>query len=131
MRAGTRVGIGADIADAFALWAPCDTCRTIHVAQGGVVMALEGRVWMTVEGDAEDYWLEPGEALPLAPGERARISGWREGVRFEVRCEVEPLALPLEWCFAQLRTWLDARSARRAPRRLAGVRNRAPEERVV
>lgn len=128
MRAGTRVGTRADFADAFALWVPCGACRAIHVARGGVVMALEGRVWMTVEGDAEDYWLQPGEALPLAPGERARISGWREGVRFEVRCELEPLAPPHKWRFAQLRAWLHARPALR---RLAGSRNRAPQERVA
>lgn len=127
MRAGTRVGIHADLTHACALWVPCDACRTIRVAQGGVVMALEGRVWMTVDGDAGDYWLEPGEALPLAPGERARISGWREGVRFEVRCEVEPLVLLHAWRFAQLR----ARLARCAPRRLADERNRAAQERVV
>ena len=123
MSAGTRVGIHADFAHAWALWVPCDACRTIRVAQGGVVMALEGRVWMTVEGDAEDYWLEPGEALPLAPGERARISGWRQGVRFEVRCEVGPLVL--------LHAWLRARRARCTPRRLAAARNRAAQERVA
>ncbi|WP_233882334.1 DUF2917 domain-containing protein [Paraburkholderia flagellata] len=131
MRAGTRVGIDGDFADVCALWVQCDACHTIRVGQGGVVMALEGRVWMTVEGDAEDYWLEPGEALPLAPGERARISGWREGVRFEVRCEVEPLVLLHAWRFAQLCAWLRARLARCAPRRLADVRNRAAQERVA
>ncbi|WP_321912584.1 MULTISPECIES: DUF2917 domain-containing protein [unclassified Paraburkholderia] len=131
MRAETRVVMHADFKDALALWVPCDACRTIRAAQGGVVMALEGRVWMTVEGDTEDYWLEPGEALPLAPGERARISGWREGVRFEVRCEGELLAQPREWRFARLRAWLQVRLTRRAPRRLAGARDRAPQERVA
>lgn len=131
MRAGTRVDTHADFADAFVLWVPCDACRTIRVTQGGVVTPLQGRVWMTVEGDAGDYWLEPGEALPLAPGERARISGWREAVRVEVRCEAEPLAQPRKWRFARLRAWLQVRLARRAPRRLAGARSHPPEERVA
>jgi hypothetical protein len=39
---------------------------------------------MTVEGDAADYWLEPGEALPFAPGERVWIGGWNEAVCCEV-----------------------------------------------
>ncbi|MEM5311860.1 DUF2917 domain-containing protein [Paraburkholderia sp. JHI869] len=127
MRTGIRMGNGA--AFSGALWVPSGACHTIRLAQGGVVVALEGRVWMTVEGDAEDYWLEPGEALPLAPGERARVSGWREAVRFELRSE--PLAQPPEWRFARLRAWMQARLARRAPRSQAQARNRAPKERVA
>ncbi|WP_322033671.1 DUF2917 domain-containing protein [Paraburkholderia sp. J76] len=139
MGAGNRADIGAESAGALALWVACDACRTIRLAQGGVVAALEGRVWMTVEGDAGDYWLEPGEAIPLAPGERARIGGWREAVRFEVRSEVEPAAQPHEWCFGRLRTWLSARLRVRFPARLparlparaAQARNRAVPERVA
>jgi len=123
MRAGTRGGT----AGTLALWVARDACRTIRPAQGCIVMALEGRVWMTVEGDGEDYWLEPGEGLPLAPGERARIGGWREAVRFEV----QPLASPPDWRFARLCVWVRSRLARRTSRRLAGARARAPQERMA
>ena len=119
MRAGT--------AEARALWVARDACRTIRPAQGCIVMALEGRVWLTVEGDGEDYWLEPGERLPLAPGERARIGGWREAVRFEV----QPPAPPPDWRFARLRIWVRSRLVRPASRGLAGARARAPQERVA
>lgn len=66
---------------------------------------------MTAEGDAEDYWLEPGEVLLLASGERAHIGGWREAVR----CEVEPPVQPRERRFARLHAWLRSRPRRRAP----------------
>ncbi|SDD53862.1 DUF2917 domain-containing protein [Paraburkholderia lycopersici] len=111
-------------ADALALSVPRDACRTIRAAHGCFVMAVQGRVWMTVEGDAEDYWLAPGEALPLAPGEQARISGWREAVR----CEVQPLSQPRERRFARLRAWMRGRLAKRG---LASVRAREPKERAA
>lgn len=63
---------------------PRGACRRVRRAQGGVLGVLEGRVLMTVEGDAQDFWLEPGEALPFAPGERVWIGGWDEAVRCEV-----------------------------------------------
>ncbi|WP_310631798.1 DUF2917 domain-containing protein [Paraburkholderia sp.] len=66
---------------------PRGACRRVRCAQGGVVGVLEGRVLLTVEGDAQDYWLAPGEALPFAPGERVWIGGWDEAVRCEVRSE--------------------------------------------
>jgi hypothetical protein len=102
-------------------------CRTIRSVQSCIVTAREGRVWMTIEGDGEDYWLEPGEALPLAPGERARIGGWREAVRFEV----QPMVQPHAWHFGRLGAWLRVRLVRHAGRGLAGVRARAPKERAA
>jgi hypothetical protein len=119
MRAGTAGAPAQSVAR--------NACRTIRAPQGCIVTALEGRVWMTVAGDGGDYWLEPGEALPLAPGEWARISGWREAVRFEV----QPLAPLHEWRLARMRTWIRARLARRGPESLAGTRARAVKERMA
>jgi hypothetical protein len=114
----------------LAQWLARDGCRTIRAPEGCIVTALEGRVWMTVEGDADDYWLEPGEALPLAPGERARISGWRESVCYEV----QPLAPVHTWRFARLRVGMQVlrvRLARRVPHGPADARARAVKARVA
>lgn len=63
------------------------TCRTLRARQGGWVSIRAGCAWVTVEGDPEDYWLAPGQALPVARGERVCIGGWDE----EVVCEWGPL----------------------------------------
>lgn len=65
-------------------------CRGIRVAHGVVLTVRAGHAWVTVERDAADYWLAPGDALPLAPGERAWIGGW-DGA---VCCELAALAQP-------------------------------------
>ncbi|CAM2178850.1 DUF2917 domain-containing protein [Paraburkholderia sacchari] len=96
-------------------------CRLVRRASGGVLGVHEGRVLMTVEGDPQDYWLEPGEALPFAPGERVWVGGWDEAVRCEL-C-TSP-ALLGERCARVLLGWL-ARWAARAPKRFAHVRMRA------
>jgi len=66
-------------------------CRGVRAAQATELTVSEGRAWITVERDAADYWLEPGDALPLAAGERAWIGGWDAAVR----CEIAPLAGPV------------------------------------
>ncbi|WP_322046221.1 DUF2917 domain-containing protein [Paraburkholderia sp. J67] len=99
---------------------PRGACRRLRRAQGGVVRVLEGRVLMTVEGDAQDYWLAPGEALPFAPGERVWIGGWDEAVRCAVSVPQAP------WSDSRLlawRAWL-ARWAAALLRRPARMRMR-------
>ncbi|WP_321942801.1 DUF2917 domain-containing protein [Paraburkholderia tropica] len=76
------VGPWGEVVETFEV--PRGACRRVRREQGGVLGVLEGRVLMTVEGDAQDFWLEPGEALPFAPGERVWIGGWDEAVRCEV-----------------------------------------------
>jgi hypothetical protein len=92
------------------------TCRTLRATQGGWVSVRAGRAWVTVQGDPEDYWLAPGEALPVAPGERVCIGGWDEAVL----CEWGPLdamesvkSAPLaSQPWAALRTWLGRYASR-------------------
>jgi hypothetical protein len=89
------------------------TCRTWRAGQGGWLSVRAGRAWVTVEGDPEDYWLAPGEALPVAPGERVWIGGWDEAVLCEWCApnvgDGAPLVLQL---WTALRAW----SGRHAPR---------------
>jgi len=36
--------------------------------QGDMLRVASGRVWLTVEGDAHDYWLDAGDTFAVAPG---------------------------------------------------------------
>ena len=38
------------------------------IAAPGDLRVLAGCVWLTIEGDAQDYWLHAGESLPIPPG---------------------------------------------------------------
>jgi hypothetical protein len=59
-------------------------CRRVRVMQQAALTIRSGRAWVTVERDAADYWLAPGEALPVAAGERVWIGGWNEAVCCEL-----------------------------------------------
>jgi quercetin dioxygenase-like cupin family protein len=42
---------------------------------------LAGEVWLTLEGDAEDYWLAPGQSFNLPRDAVAWLSAGRHGAR--------------------------------------------------
>jgi hypothetical protein len=67
--------------------------RALRVAYDSFLIVRAGGVWLTLEGDAADYWLAPGDRFPLFAGVAAWIGGWKE----TVRCELAPLALPVDW----------------------------------
>jgi quercetin dioxygenase-like cupin family protein len=49
-----------------------------------VVMVTTGQLWLTLEHDAEDYWLEAGQSFVLPAGARAWVSAGRDGARVNV-----------------------------------------------
>nr|WP_315596462.1 DUF2917 domain-containing protein [uncultured Cupriavidus sp.] len=49
---------------------------------GQSVTALEGRLWLTVEGQVADIWLRPGDVYALVEGERVWLSGEAPTARF-------------------------------------------------
>ncbi|MGN6232883.1 MAG: DUF2917 domain-containing protein [Trinickia sp.] len=49
-----------------------------------VVEVARGTLWLTIEGDAEDYWLDAGESFLLPAGARAWIGSGRGDVRLIV-----------------------------------------------
>jgi quercetin dioxygenase-like cupin family protein len=55
-----------------------------RVAQPLAVNVLAGELWLTVEGDADDYWLAPGESFELKRGAVAWMSAGRDGVRLSL-----------------------------------------------
>jgi hypothetical protein len=48
------------------------TARELARRHGHTVTALEGRLWLTVEGHLADIWLRPGDVVTLP---KARASG--------------------------------------------------------
>lgn len=40
-----------------------------------------GEIWLTMEGDAEDYWMSAGESCTLPHGVRAWVSAGGHGAR--------------------------------------------------
>lgn len=58
---------------------PVETWRLAEAMQ---LHVSEGELWLTIAGDAGDYWLRAGESIGLAAGVRVHVSAGREGVRF-------------------------------------------------
>ncbi|RZT38672.1 DUF2917 domain-containing protein [Cupriavidus agavae] len=49
---------------------------------GQSVTALEGQLWLTVEGQPADIWLRPGDTRVLTEGERVWLSAESASARF-------------------------------------------------
>lgn len=58
---------------------PAETWRLAEALQ---LHVSEGELWLTIGGDAGDYWLRAGESMELAAGARVCLSAGREGARF-------------------------------------------------
>ncbi len=49
-----------------------------------VINVTAGQLWLTIEHDSEDYWLEAGQSFELPPGVRAWVGSSRGTVRMTV-----------------------------------------------
>ena len=56
--------------------------ETWRLAQAMQLHVSEGELWLTIAGDAGDYWLRAGESIGLSSGVRVHVSAGREGARF-------------------------------------------------
>ncbi|GAB6847802.1 DUF2917 domain-containing protein [Paraburkholderia kururiensis] len=59
-----------------------EPAAALHAAQPLVLEVRAGQIWLTVEGDAGDYWLAAGESFALPRGARTWVSSGRAGARF-------------------------------------------------
>lgn len=59
-----------------------EPAETWRLAQTMQLHVSEGELWLTLGGDADDYWLRAGEAMHLEAGARVYLSAGREGARF-------------------------------------------------
>ncbi|TDV08279.1 DUF2917 domain-containing protein [Paraburkholderia caballeronis] len=55
------------------LWRPAQPLR---------LQVSEGELWLTIEGDAGDYWLRNGESFALPARAKVWVSAGRAGARF-------------------------------------------------
>ncbi|MCC8403670.1 DUF2917 domain-containing protein [Paraburkholderia sp. MMS20-SJTN17] len=70
-----------------------------RVARPTIFKVISGNVWLTVEGEHQDYWLAAGESIELARGSVAWISAERAAARFALAgaSERKLPKLPLGW----------------------------------
>jgi quercetin dioxygenase-like cupin family protein len=47
-----------------------------------ILNVTAGKLWLTIEGDSEDYWLAAGDSFELPRAARAWVSAERGGARF-------------------------------------------------
>ena len=54
--------------------------QAVHLGRlGGELTVVEGRVWLTRDGDLGDHVVEPGQRVRLAVNDNAVISPWHSG----------------------------------------------------
>ncbi len=59
---------------------------SMHLGRlGGELIVLQGRVWLTRDGDLDDHLVEPGQRVPLGVAENAVIGAWNTGDALVVR----------------------------------------------
>ena len=62
------------------------TGEALHLGRlGGDLIVVDGRVWLTRDGDLGDHFVEPGQKLRLAVNENAVIESAKTGAAVTVR----------------------------------------------
>ncbi len=56
-----------------------DGARTLRIRRVGALTVRASAVWLTVDGEAKDRVLQPGEQLVLRPGHRLVVEPWFRG----------------------------------------------------
>lgn len=59
-----------------------EPAETWRLAQAMQLHVSEGELWLTIGGDAHDYWLRAGESMELVAGASVCLSAGNEGARF-------------------------------------------------
>ena len=59
-----------------------EPAETWQLAQAMQLHVSEGELWLTIGGDAHDYWLRAGESMTLVAGARVWLSAGDDGARF-------------------------------------------------
>lgn len=80
--------------------------QTLRIRRGGKLVVRRGRVWLTVDGEAQDRVIGAGDLLVLSAGHRAVIEPWsfREGA--EVCWCADAEASRVATVLASVRRWL-------------------------
>ncbi len=59
-----------------------EPAETWQLAQAMQLHVSEGELWLTIGGDAHDYWLRTGESMELAAHARVWLSAGNNNARF-------------------------------------------------
>ncbi|WP_321847076.1 DUF2917 domain-containing protein [Paraburkholderia bannensis] len=59
-----------------------EPAETWRLAQAMQLHVSEGELWLTIGGDANDYWLRAGESIDLMAGAQVCVSAGNDGARF-------------------------------------------------
>jgi hypothetical protein len=59
--------------------------QALTFGRAATIRAVTGPIWVTVEGEADDVWLEAGQQIKVARGKRVWLSADVDGARFTVR----------------------------------------------
>jgi hypothetical protein len=54
------------------------------------ITVASGTLWLTLEGDAADYWLQTGDSLTIAPRQRLWLSAETDAARFGITRALRP-----------------------------------------
>lgn len=74
---------------------------------GQRVTAIDGLLWLTIEGQTADIWLRAGEGMALPEGAQVWLSGESPGARFQLSEAPAPLSVQRAAAIARqlLRRW--------------------------
>ncbi|WP_244829100.1 MULTISPECIES: DUF2917 domain-containing protein [unclassified Caballeronia] len=72
--------------------------------------ATRGQIWLTIEGDAGDFWLDAGECVELQPFSTIWVSGARDESAFSLAAVSTPTTTSRRLIDAA-RAWLARRTA--------------------
>ncbi|MDE1183101.1 DUF2917 domain-containing protein [Paraburkholderia sp.] len=101
---------------------PREPVSAWRASQPLVLNVMAGQVWLTVDGDAEDYWLDAGESFELPRNALAWVSAGQSGTRLAVRIASGSVHAPVT-STAAARAWSTGRAAVRSwmPRWLQAI----------
>ena len=63
---------------------PQHTAQALTLGRPTTFCAISGPIWITVEGEAGDIWLQAGERIDVAAGKRVWLSAEHDRARFTV-----------------------------------------------
>ena len=63
---------------------PQHTAQALTLGRIATLCAISGPIWITVEGEADDIWLQAGERIDVAAGKRVWLSAEHDHARFTV-----------------------------------------------
>jgi len=55
------------------------------------ITVAAGTIWLTLDGEAADYWLRAGDSLTIAPKQRIWLSAETHTARFRIDRELRPI----------------------------------------